>query len=145
MHQPLTVLCCVVVLCCTAFGGPGIQTCLFHLSNLFPDWKSSITSIINGSFQISFLVFFFLDQLWYFDGWTYQELFFICACIGVVNICISLVMWPDKPYNYEEQIKTAVSVLDLQDVDGGASAGNASMQEVRDIYLHGGVLHCLAI
>jgi MFS family permease len=35
-----------------AFGGPGVQNSLFHLSNLFPARKSTATSTITGSFQV---------------------------------------------------------------------------------------------
>ena len=55
-----------------AFGGPGVQSAIIHLSNLFPGSKSTATALITGSFQLSFIVFFLFDQLWFEFGIGYQ-------------------------------------------------------------------------
>jgi len=55
-----------------AFGGPGAQNAIIHLSNLFPAWKATATAIITGSFQLSFFVFVIFDHLWQFGHWDYQ-------------------------------------------------------------------------
>jgi hypothetical protein len=91
------------VLCAAAFGGAGNQNAIFHLSNLFPAWKSSITAIISGSFQLSCLVFFVFDKLWYFHGWSYQELFVSYAIIALLNMVVSLLVWPDRAYSLQEE------------------------------------------
>lgn len=62
-------------ICLIAFGGPGAQNAIIHLSNLFPAWKATATALITGSFQLSFVVFFIFDQLWLFQKWTYSDLF----------------------------------------------------------------------
>lgn len=39
------------------------------------------------------------------------------------NMGISMVMWPDKPYSYEEQLHSAVSVPELNHIDGSVGVG----------------------
>jgi MFS family permease len=89
-----------------AFGGPGVQSAVIHLSNLFPDWKGFTTAIITGAFQLSFFVFYFFDKLWRYSHWDYQALFLWYALLASVNIVIALVMWPDKPYSFFESDQT---------------------------------------
>ena len=95
-----------------AFGGPGVQNSVMHLSNLFPGSKATTTALITGSFQISFFIFFIFDQLWYFFGINYQTLFFSYGCISASNIVISLLLWPDEPYHFsfEEEELTVLNV-----------------------------------
>ena len=95
-------------MCLIAFGGPGVQNSIIHLSNLFPSLKASATAIITGSFQLSFSVFFILDQLWVFDHWNYRQLFFLYAGVCVLNTFLSLFFWPDQPYHFVEQLHEIV-------------------------------------
>ena len=44
----------VPAMCMIAFGGPGAQSAIIHLSNLFPAWKATATAMITGSFQVLF-------------------------------------------------------------------------------------------
>jgi len=100
-HVPLFV----PAMCLIAFGGPGAQNAIIHLSNLFPRWKATATAFITGSFQLSFIVFLVFDQLWYFMDWNYTHLFvgycFVCA----INLVVSMYMWPDQPYSFEGQVE----------------------------------------
>jgi MFS family permease len=89
-----------------AFGGPGVQNAIIHLSNLFPGWKATATAVMTGSFQLSFIVFFIFDQLWVFKDWTFQQLFLSYCLVCVANIVISACLWPDTPYHHEESAPT---------------------------------------
>lgn len=91
-----------------AFGGPGVQNAIIHLSNLFPSWKASATAVITGSFQLSFVVFFVFDQLWVFRDWSYQSLFLSYCLICLVNVVISLTMWPDVPYHIDDSVANEI-------------------------------------
>jgi hypothetical protein len=55
---------------------------------------------------LSFIVFFLFDQMWHFYKYDYQALFmtygFICLCNAMLSLCI----WPDVPYTYEESTLT---------------------------------------
>lgn len=88
-------------MCLIAFGGPGTQNAIIHLSNLFPEWKATATSFIVGSFQLSFIVFFVFDQLWLRMDYSYSTLFTGYCVICLANVVVSLVMWPDQPYHLE--------------------------------------------
>lgn len=88
-------------MCLIAFGGPGTQNAIIHLSNLFPEWKATATSFIVGSFQLSFIVFFLFDQLWLNMDYNYSTLFTGYCVICVANVVVSLVMWPDQPFHLE--------------------------------------------
>lgn len=94
-------------MCLIAFGGPGTQNAIIHLSNLFPEWKATATSFIVGSFQLSFVVFLVFDQLWSHLKYSYTTLFTGYCLVCVANVAISLVMWPDEPYHVEEPAETA--------------------------------------
>ena len=97
-----------------AFGGPGTQTSIIHLSNLFPTWKATATACITGSFQLSFVVFLVFDYLWTHYQLSYQSLFLGYCIVCVVNAMVSLVLWPDRPYDFEEQITILEDELHVQ-------------------------------
>lgn len=88
-----------------AFGGPGAQSAIIHLSNLFPTWKATATAFITGSFQLSFIVFLVFDQLWLFKKMSYSTLFLGYSVICVLNAVVSIFLWPDEPYSFDEQVK----------------------------------------
>lgn len=92
-------------LCLIAFGGPGAQSAIIHLSNLFPTWKATATAVITGSFQLSFTVFLVFHQLWKHYQYSYVDLFRGYSVLCLINVVISLVMWPDAPYTFEEEFK----------------------------------------
>lgn len=92
-------------LCLIAFGGPGAQSAIIHLSNLFPTWKATATAVITGSFQLSFTIFLVFHLLWRDYHYSYADLFRGYSILCVLNIFISLFMWPDTPYTFEEEFK----------------------------------------
>jgi len=88
-----------------AFGGPGVQSATIHVSNRFPTAKATATSIITGSFSLSFAVFLIFDKLWSTMQLDFKTLFvgYSFVCLGC--LVLSLLMWPDQPYSFEEEIK----------------------------------------
>ncbi len=90
-------------MCLISFGGPGVLNATIHLSNLFPDWRATTTAFITGSFQLSFLVFFMFDQLWSEYSWDFRVLFMGYCVVCFVNAIVSLLMWPDTPYDAAEE------------------------------------------
>mmetsp|Transcript_2839 Transcript_2839/g.6562 ORF Transcript_2839/g.6562 Transcript_2839/m.6562 type:complete len:518 (+) Transcript_2839:93-1646(+) len=97
----------IPAMCLIAFGGPGTQNAIIHLSNLYPDWKATATAFITGSFQLSFVVFLIFDQLWVCMDWNYSHLFIGYGVVCAVNLVVSLCMWPDQPYSWQEQTEVA--------------------------------------
>ena len=96
-----------------AFGGPGVQSAILHLCNLFPSSKGTATAFITGSFQLSFIVFLAFDQLWHFYKIDYQSLFVGYGTVCLCNMFLSLCIWPDEPYTYEEPVMDPVCKVQL--------------------------------
>ena len=94
-----------------AFGGPGVQSAIVHLCNLFPASKGTATAFITGSFQLSFIIFLLFDQLWHFYECDYQFLFMVYGLVCLCNMVLSFLFWPDQPYTYEESSATHVSSM----------------------------------
>ena len=92
-------------MCLISFGGPGVQNSVIHLSNLFPTHKATMTALITGSFQLSFIVFYLFDVLWARAGWTFSELFRMYSVVMVINFIITFLFWPDKPLSFDEQME----------------------------------------
>ena len=97
-------------MCLIAFGGPGAQNAIIHLSNLFPTKKATVTAIITGSFQISFFIFFCFDYLWANNKYDYQTLFMGYSFVLIFNIFLSFLLWPDKPYNFDDELLSVASM-----------------------------------
>ncbi len=85
-------------MCLIAFGGPGVQSAIIHVSNLMPDYKSSLTALITGCFQLSFCIFYIFDQIWFYFNWDYRTLFMSYCTVCVSNMIVAALVWPDKPY-----------------------------------------------
>ena len=116
-----------------AFGGPGVQTSIIHLSNLFPGSKATATAFITMSFQISFAVFGVFDHLWFYWGTDYQTLFLGYGCLSAVSMLLSLLVYPDEPYHYDEDEvaagRTAANSRYLTNYAGGGM-GNKSLSPI---------------
>jgi hypothetical protein len=90
-------------ICLIAFGGPGVQNAIIHLSNLFPTWKATATAVMTGCFSLSFVVFFVFDQMWLLHSWSYSDLFRSYCYVCLLNIVASLFLWPDEPFSFEQE------------------------------------------
>ena len=101
--EPIFTLAVIMI----GFGGPGVQNAIIHLSNLYPANKSMVTGIITGCFQLSFCIFFVFDQLWFFGEVDYRFIFIAHAVLCVLCLLASAVLWPDKPFEFEEQVAEA--------------------------------------
>jgi hypothetical protein len=80
---------------------------VIHLANLFPAKKGLVTAIITGCFQLSFCIFFIFDQLWFFGGVDYRTIFMSHAGVCLVCLAASVLLWPDKPFQFDEQVSPA--------------------------------------
>jgi len=106
----------IPAMCLVAFGGPGLQNAIIHLSNLFPYWKATATAIITGSFQLSFIIFFIFDYLWQ-RSWDYRSIFLTYSMFCMFNIILSALVWPDKAFNFDTQLQLDKgSQADLQSI-----------------------------
>ena len=94
-----------ISMCMISFGGPGAQSAIIHLSNLFPNQKATMTAIITGCFQLSFIVFYVFDFMWGNFGWNFSELFQTYCAVMIANLLITFIFWPDSPLNYDDQMQ----------------------------------------
>ena len=117
-------------MCLIAFAGPGVQNSIVHLSNLFPDSKATAIAYITGSFGLSFTVFFLFDQLWLFMHLSYHQLFLSYCAMCILNIIISILLWPDVSYGQDVNAGGSSSIK-TYDRDSGYSKHN--QQKVNDL------------
>ena len=121
-----------------AFGGPGVQSAIVHISNLFPGHKALVTAFITGSFQLSFIIFFVFDQLWHFGQLDYQMLFMGYGAMSACSMFVSAILWPDEPYSSEDY-ENLLSLDGMEmDVEGGdrerSGSGNRILLHVSESY-----------
>lgn len=116
----------IPAMCLIAFGGPGAQSAIIHLSNLFPNWKATATAFITGSFQLSFVVFLVFDQLWLFRNCSYSSLFMGYCGICFFNAIVSMFLWPDTPYSFDEQVEALEEEEDEDEEEDLDQVTNAS-------------------
>jgi hypothetical protein len=57
-------------------------------------------------------VFFIFDQLWFFGDIDYRDIFFGHACLCFVSLIGSLLLWPDKPFHFDVEVKMIASPSD---------------------------------
>lgn len=126
----------VPALCLIALGGPGAQSSIIHLSNLFPDWKSTATAFITGSFQLSFIVFLVFDQLWLIAKCSYRTLFIGYSIVCAINAVISIFLWPDTPYSYEEYASIAHEDVEDESEDSEDHHELISAIRLPSVFIH---------
>merc|ERR1711865_1017686 len=83
--------------CCLSIGAPAVHLSWFHVSNLFPNHKASVSSFVVACFVAAGLWFFAFNML-HSAGVSREALFFSHAAVVGCLICISCVLWPDVPF-----------------------------------------------
>jgi hypothetical protein len=84
-----------------AFGGPGIQVSVVHISNLFPTRQFFVLSGLTGSMSLSFSVFSAFDYLWdthAAEGMSVRHMFGGYAVLAIASLVASCVVWPDESF-----------------------------------------------
>jgi MFS family permease len=92
---------CAVAAVLLAFGGPGIQVSVVHVSNLFRHRQFLVLSAVTGSMSLSFSVFAVFDWLWQQyrnKGVSVDKLFGVYAGIVAASLIASWRVWPDEPF-----------------------------------------------
>ncbi|CAM9694828.1 unnamed protein product [Chrysoparadoxa australica] len=87
-----------------SLGGPGVQTSIIHISNLFPTRKATATAVISGSFSLSFAVFLCFDLIWQRTRWAYSQIFVGYSLVVFTCLVLTLLMMPDQPYTLKEEV-----------------------------------------
>lgn len=87
--------------CMIAFGGPGIQTSIVHLANLFPENQFFVMSFVNGSICCSFAILPLFAFLWETYGVGISAMFQAYLLVVLFSALGSLMLWPDSPYEIE--------------------------------------------
>ncbi len=82
-----------------AGAGPGVQISLFHISQLFPNHKNTVLSIIAGAFQLSFIVFLGFRHSLSFFRISFNTLCLLYCVPLLLLLFIGLVIWPASPFS----------------------------------------------
>jgi len=94
--------------CVVSFGGPGIGASIIHLSNLFPNNRNLVMSLLSGSIAMSFSVFTIFDYLWqHFEFATFHSLFKFYSWFVFMLAMGAFLLYPDEPY---EEMKSDDSI-----------------------------------
>jgi MFS family permease len=99
-------------ICLISGGGPGIQISLFHLSELFPNNKSTILAIVTGAFQLGFSIFLIFKLLFtyltanlHYNPSTVLQYMFGLYCLPlIVLLLLGLHIWPSHPVELFDSI-----------------------------------------
>jgi hypothetical protein len=84
-----------------AFGGPGIQASVVHISNRFGRRRYLVLSGLTGSMSISFSVFGAFDWIWEryrYQGMSVKRLFGSYAFVAAASLIASWIAWPDEAF-----------------------------------------------
>lgn len=87
-----------VAISMVAFGGPGVQTSVIHTANLFPAKRYFVMGLVGECITLSFAVLPIMDLLWHAYQIEFESLFYGQAVLVGLSAIISLVIWPDTPY-----------------------------------------------
>jgi hypothetical protein len=91
---------CAVAAVLMAFGGPGIQVSVVHVSNLFlHNNRYLVLSAVTGSMSLSFSVFTAFDWLWQKyrrQGMSIRTLFGFYSGVVLASMMASWLVWPDE-------------------------------------------------
>jgi len=85
-------------ICLVAFGGPGVQTSLIHIGNLFPERRYFVMGIVSETITLSFAILPLMDLIWQQTNASFQYIFGFYAVIMAASACMSWLLWPDAPY-----------------------------------------------
>jgi len=83
---------------CLSLGAPAIHLSWFHISNLYPEKKASVSSFVVACFVASGLCFFIFNVLYSAAGISKQALFLFHAGIVTLLAIASFLIWPDGPF-----------------------------------------------
>jgi MFS family permease len=95
-----------------AFGGPGIQSAVIHLANLFTEDKFMAMSAMSGSVSVSFAILPLFDLLWERHGIGFRVMFRSYLIVVVLSALAAHVLWPNEPFVSDED-----DVIEHDDTD----------------------------
>jgi len=98
-------------------SGPGVQNALFHVSELFPHRKSTIMAIISGAFQLGFVVFLLLKQMWETFGITLRPMLMGYCVLLTALFILGLFIWPDRAFSQDDFVGDSEPLLRKMSLD----------------------------
>eukprot|EP00980_Cylindrotheca_fusiformis_P008726 scaffold1868_cov193-Cylindrotheca_fusiformis.AAC.11 len=112
--------------CLLSFGGPGINSSIIHISNLFPGNANLAMATLSGSVAMSFSVFAVFDILWSRWELTVHSLFTAYAIIIMMLALGALYLYPDEPFEESETDNAS-------DEDSSKAAALPAIHETEDL------------
>jgi MFS family permease len=139
-------------------GGPGVQLSLLHLGNLFPGRENTVMSLINGTINLSFIVFPLLTSIWVDGNVSFQSLFQFLGGSILILVLISFWVWQDTTYEKNPGISCAeiknnsddeISLSEIQPERDGIDSNMTATSTLEDLsfreQMHSGRVIRLAI
>ena len=99
-------------ICLIAFGGPGAQTSLIHLGNLFPERRFFVMGCVAETITLSFAIFPLMDVLWQATPLGFRDLFGGLSAMVAISAVCSFLLWPDQPYEVKEPVTSSDEALE---------------------------------
>merc|ERR1711908_19963 len=80
-----------------SLGGPAVHLSWFHVASLFPERKSTISTVVVACFVSSGLMFFFFNLL-RSAGIPFQTIFLVHSGVVACMAALAAMLWPDRPF-----------------------------------------------
>eukprot|EP00736_Rhodelphis_marinus_P006901 Rmarinus@m.26056 len=86
-----------------AFGGQGMQTCVYHVANLFPECRATIMGLVSGAFALSSLVF--VGMKWAHQSYdvTVRTILLLYSAWILLIVILGALLWPNRPFPKQEK------------------------------------------
>ena len=119
-----------VSLCIMAVGGSGVHLSWFHLSNLFPKNRQTVSSIIIAGFVGSgavFPLYQLLTDALPGDGFGRKQIFLLHGLLVACTVPPAIRLWPDAPFALGDCVTFTGWTL-AYDIQPAAPAAPAAVQ-----------------
>mmetsp|Transcript_41220 Transcript_41220/g.101702 ORF Transcript_41220/g.101702 Transcript_41220/m.101702 type:complete len:470 (-) Transcript_41220:233-1642(-) len=98
VHDSVTCNTLLIGMILISAFGPGVQNACVHVSNLF-ERRSTASSMIIGSFNLSYAVFLILELINRTTGVTRNRLVLVYSTLVAGAVVIAFVVMPNKPFS----------------------------------------------
>ena len=91
-----------------AIGGPPIVFSFMHISNLFPENKGTVITMLNVALDASSLIFVVLGSLYsaFPQTLNYKSIFLAFAALPLLSLVVGFFLWPMKAFELQAPTDT---------------------------------------
>jgi MFS family permease len=124
-----------VAFCIMAFGGSGVHLSWFHVSNLYPERRQTISSIIIAGFVGSGAVFPVYQLLSDAtpDNFGRKQIFFLHGVLVACTVPFAWRLWPEAPYAPGDSVRFTRWTLAYEITPAAAMEPKKTQQEQEQV------------